>query len=61
MGITRDELAKEAVRVFGGTRVTPGVRERLDRALDVAVREGRVQVVAGVVMSRGSGGNGVAK
>jgi hypothetical protein len=23
MGITRDELAKEAVRVFGGTRVTP--------------------------------------
>jgi hypothetical protein len=61
MGITRDELAKEAVRVFGGTRVTPGVRERLDRALDVVVREGRVQVVGGVVVSREPGGNGVAK
>ena len=33
MGITRDELAKEAYRVFGGTRVTPTARERLDRAL----------------------------
>jgi hypothetical protein len=31
MGITRDELAKEALRVFGGSRVTPTVRERLDR------------------------------
>ncbi len=50
MGITRDELAKETYRVFGGTRVTPSARERLDRALDVIVREGRVQVVAGVVI-----------
>jgi hypothetical protein len=50
MGITRDELAKEAVRVFGGTRVTPSARERLGRALDVVVREGRVQVVGGVVV-----------
>ena len=50
MGITRDELAKEAYRVFGGTRVTPTARERLDRALDVIVRDGRVQVVAGVVV-----------
>jgi Protein of unknown function (DUF3320) len=54
MGITRDELAKEAYRVFGGTRVTPSVRERLDRALDVVVREGRVHVVAGVVVPRPS-------
>ena len=34
MGITRDELAKETYRVFGGTRVTPTARERLDRAMD---------------------------
>jgi len=53
MGITRDELAKEACRVFGGTRVTPTARERLDRALDVVVREGRVQVVAGIVVPHG--------
>jgi hypothetical protein len=52
MGITRDELAKEAYRVFGGTRVTPTARERLDRALEVIVRDGRVQVVAGVVVPR---------
>jgi len=50
MGITRDELAKETYRVFGGTRVTPTARERLDRAMEVIVREGRVQVVAGVVI-----------
>jgi hypothetical protein len=52
MGITLDELAKEAYRVFGGTRVTPAARERLDRALEVIVREGRVQVAAGVVVPR---------
>ena len=52
MGITRDELAKEAYRVFGGTRVTPTSRERLDRAMEVIVREGRVQTVAGVVIPR---------
>ena len=52
MGITRDELAKETYRVFGGTRVTPTARERLDRAMEVIVREGRVQVVAGVVIPR---------
>ena len=44
-----------------GTRVTPTVRERLDRALDVVVREGRVQDVGGLVVSREPGGNGVAK
>ena len=44
-----------------GTRVTPTVRERLDRALDLVVREGRVQVVGGVVVSREPGGKGVAK
>ena len=53
MGITRDELAKETYRVFGGTRVTPTARERLDRAMEVIVREGRVQVVAGVVIPTG--------
>ena len=58
MGITRDELAKEAYRVFGGTRVTPTARERLDRALEVIVREGRVQVVAGVVVPRVDNGDG---
>ncbi len=58
MGITRDELAKEAYRVFGGTRVTATARERLDRALDVLVREGRVQVVGGVVVPVGSGAGG---
>jgi hypothetical protein len=61
MGITRDELAKEAYRVFGGTRVTPTARERLDRALDVVVQEGRVHVVAGVVVPRGSNGTGGTK
>ena len=61
MGITPEELAKEAVRVFGGTRVTPGLRERLDQALGVVVRDGRVQVIGGVVVSRGPGVNGVAK
>lgn len=51
MGITEDELAKAAFRVFGGHRVTPVVRDRLAAALAVAVRDHRLTVVGGVVVA----------
>ena len=50
MGITPEELAKETFRRFGGTRLTPAARERIGRAVDLAVRDHRLAVVGGVVV-----------
>ncbi len=50
MGISVEELFKEATRLFGGTRVTEAIRARLGRALDHAVRTERLAVAGSVVM-----------
>ncbi|MET1005585.1 MAG: DUF3320 domain-containing protein, partial [Propionibacteriaceae bacterium] len=41
-GMSVDDLQRETVATFGGSRVTPGLRERLDRAQELAVRSGRI-------------------
>ncbi len=52
MGISVEELFKEATRAFGGTRVTEAIRARLGRALDHSVRTERLAVAGSVVMPR---------
>jgi len=52
MGIGVDELFKETYRVFGGTRMTPPVRDRLSAALEVVTRARRLAVAGGIAASR---------
>ena len=47
MGITPEELAKETFRRFGSPRLTAAARERIGRAIDLAVRDHRLAVVGG--------------
>ncbi|WP_295696391.1 DUF3320 domain-containing protein [Lapillicoccus sp.] len=52
MGISLDELVKETYRLFGGNRVTPPVRARMETALAVATGDGRLAVTGGLVVPR---------
>jgi hypothetical protein len=45
-GMSLGELRREVVGVFGGRRVTGGVAERVDAAVEVGVRAGRLRVDA---------------
>lgn len=49
MGMSREELLRETVAVFGGKRVTPAIRTRAEQALTHAVGAGRLAVDAGTV------------
>ncbi len=40
MGMSREELLKESVAVFGGKRLTPAIRKRVEAALVLAVSRG---------------------
>lgn len=42
-GTTEDELLRDTLAVFGGRRLTAGIRERLVQALEVARGDGRVR------------------
>jgi hypothetical protein len=52
MGIESEELLREIWRVFGGTRVTPTVRPRLEAAVALMVQEVRLIVRAGIYSGR---------
>jgi hypothetical protein len=47
-GMDREELYTEALRTFGFVRRTPAAVGRLDRAADLATREGRMRLEAGL-------------
>lgn len=47
-GMDRDELYTEALRTFGLVRRTPAAATRLDRAAELALRDGRMWLDAGV-------------
>lgn len=49
MGIPLDDLLRNTIRVFGGSRVTATTKPRLDQALEHAISTNRVQVAAGLV------------
>ena len=48
-GIDADELVRQTARTFGLSRVTAATRPRLELALDVACRDGRLRRDAGLV------------
>ena len=43
-GMSRDELRRSALAVFGGRRLTIGLTERLDAALDLGLATGRLTI-----------------
>lgn len=45
-GVREDEIKREALRLFGGKRMTPQIAERLAEALTVAVATRRVELAA---------------
>jgi len=45
-GVREDEIKREALRLFGGKRMTPQISERLADALAVAVASGRVELAS---------------
>ncbi|WP_425307951.1 DUF4011 domain-containing protein [Ammonicoccus fulvus] len=49
VGISVDELFRETMRIFGGTRATDSTRDRLAAALDQAVVDGRVRIAGDIV------------
>jgi hypothetical protein len=42
-GITQPELLREALRLFGGKRITPAIERRLVAALETAIAAGRIR------------------
>jgi hypothetical protein len=50
-GMSREELRREALGLFGGRRLTQAVTSRLDRALDRAVSDGLLREAASGVIS----------
>ena len=48
-GMPIDELRREALTVFGGRRMTKGITERLDAAVALGVRHGRLDLTNGLV------------
>ncbi len=49
VGISIDELFRETMRVFGGTRATDSTRDRLAAALNGAVADGRLRIAGDIV------------
>ncbi|MDN5914850.1 MAG: DUF3320 domain-containing protein [Pseudonocardia sp.] len=49
-GMDREELYAESLRTFGFVRRTPSVVARLDRAVELALRNGRVVMDAGLLL-----------
>jgi len=47
-GMSADELKRAALNLLGGRRITPAIGQRLDAALEVAVRRQRVRIDGGV-------------
>jgi hypothetical protein len=45
------ELLREALAVFGGRRLTPSIRVRLEDAVDYAVRGGQLKDGGGLLTS----------
>lgn len=43
-GMSREELKREALSLFGGKRLTEGIASRLDDGLTYAVSSGRVEL-----------------
>ena len=52
-GMEREELLREALAVFGGRRLTPAVRQRMDAALDRNLANERLVASAGLVLALG--------
>jgi hypothetical protein len=52
-GADRDELRRLVLAVFGGRRLTASIADRLDAALDLGIRSGRLTVEAGTVSPGG--------
>ncbi|WP_298992781.1 DUF3320 domain-containing protein [uncultured Pseudokineococcus sp.] len=50
-GMTEDELLRETLAVFGGRRLTAGVRERLAKALVLALSDGRLRRDGAVLLT----------
>ncbi|MEJ5914503.1 DUF3320 domain-containing protein [Pseudokineococcus sp. 1T1Z-3] len=48
-GMAEEELLREALAVFGGRRLTAGLRERMAQALEVALSADRLRAVGGVL------------
>jgi hypothetical protein len=48
-GMDRDELHRATLAVFGGRRLTAGLAERLDTALELAVHTGRLRTAGDTV------------
>ena len=48
-GISREELHREVLAVFGGRRLTKGIASRLETALVLGVKVGRLAIEQGVV------------
>ena len=46
-GIRREDVFRETVIIFGGRRLTPGISGRLERALETALSDRRLDVRAG--------------
>ena len=53
MGIEVDELLRQTLRTFNGTRLTDAPRQRLAAALTLAQQLGQVHVGGGVVTATG--------
>ncbi|WP_404321317.1 DUF4011 domain-containing protein [Arthrobacter luteolus] len=50
-GLEPEELKRQAIRVFGGKRVTAGIGERLDDALAAALASGKVSVSGNLMVA----------
>jgi len=52
MGITEEELLRQTLRLFNGTRLTEAPRTRLTAALQLAARRELLDIAGGIVMPR---------
>ena len=52
-GMEREELLREALAVFGGRRLTPAIRQRMDTALDRSLANERLVASAELVLALG--------
>lgn len=55
-GMGQEELRRVVLGVFGGRRLTASIADRLDAALELAVRAGRLVVAGGTVAPRAAPG-----
>ena len=49
-GIRREDVFRETAIIFGGRRLTPGISGRLERALETALSDRRLDVRADGVL-----------